>query len=65
MEYTREVIEEMLGNLRFCLNDAFGILQELTENDVDIKHLPALFDVVEAALNLSTEVLDHYNADVL
>ncbi len=55
----------MLGDLRAYLNDAFGVLQILAEDDVDIERLPALLDMVEAALDLSTEVLDSYNSDVL
>lgn len=61
MNYTPEEVTEMLGDLRAQLNDAFGIVQELTEDgkeDAGIERLLELYKMVEASLDLSTEILD-------
>ena len=65
MDYTHEEIVEMLGDLSATLNDAFGIVQSLTEygkGGAGIERLLELHDMVESALDLSTEIFDGYGS---
>ena len=58
MDYTHEEIEEMLCDLYSTMDDAFGIIQNLTyfgENDLGIGRLMELYNKVEATLDLSRE----------
>lgn len=53
-----ELIMEILVDLREYLNDAFGCLQNLVDEDVKIDRLHELYDKVEASLELSTEIFN-------
>ena len=63
MDYTHEEIEEMLGDLYAFWDDAFGVVQNLTEDGVEIENLSELYNKVEEALDLSTEILNNYPED--
>ena len=63
MDYTHEDIVERLDALYGYLDDAFGEVRNLTEDGVEIEHLSELYDKVEAALDLSTEILNNYAED--
>lgn len=44
------------------MDDAFGVLQCLENDGCEIDRLNELYNMVEAALNLATEIYDNYSS---